>query len=361
MTADLIVNGRYLLRPPTGVDVVAHEVVRRISGPESRARIELVAPRGPLYDPTPPLPIVQRGMMKGHFWEQGELPMLARGRPLLSLCNVGPVLSRNQIVVMHDAQFRTEAESYSWAFRNIYRVLLPAVARTSRQVVTVSKFSLTQLHDLDIVPQKKGVVIANGSDRLKDIEPDESILTRSNLTPQGYFLAIGSTAAHKNINMLTRLFAAFPTTCPPLAIAGSVSKSVFRQQTAHSEQNIVTLGRVSDSELKALYSGAIAFLFPSRTEGFGLPPLEAMQAGTLAIVSDAGGIPEACGNAALYAPPDSPEIWRSLIERTLDSSALREDHQEAGRIRSATMTWDRAAADYKELLSDEFQGWDLHL
>jgi glycosyltransferase involved in cell wall biosynthesis len=103
------------------------------------------------------------------------------------------------------------------------------------------------------------------------------------------------------------------------------------------------LGRVSDQELKSLYQNALALAFPSLTEGFGLPPVEAMQCGCPVLASTGGAIPEVCGDAVMYIAPDDQAGWTEAMERIEADQTLRARLSHAGRRRAALFTWERAA------------------
>jgi len=96
--------------------------------------------------------------------------------------------------------------------------------------------------------------------------------------------------------------------------------------------------------LRSLYAGAAAFVFPSRYEGFGLPPLEAMISGTPVVCSDAASLPEVVGDAALLFPAGDADAAAAQIARVLDDEALRTSLTTAGTARAATFTWERTAA-----------------
>lgn len=104
------------------------------------------------------------------------------------------------------------------------------------------------------------------------------------------------------------------------------------------------LGHVDDATLAALYRGCAAFAYPSRYEGFGLPVLEAMSYGAPVVASSATAIPEAAGDAALYAPPDDSAALAAALERVLTDDTLAAELRRRGRARAAAMTW-RATAD----------------
>ena len=103
------------------------------------------------------------------------------------------------------------------------------------------------------------------------------------------------------------------------------------------------LDHVSDATIKALYQGALCLAFPSRYEGFGLPPIEAMACGCPVIVSRAASMPEVCGNAALYCDPDLPETLAAGIRRLLCDRDLRTKLILRGTERARQFSWDASA------------------
>ena len=98
----------------------------------------------------------------------------------------------------------------------------------------------------------------------------------------------------------------------------------------------------SDAELRALYQNATVFLFPSLTEGFGLPPIEAMHCGTAAIVGRGGATPEVCKDGALLLDPLDKDAWSGAIVELIENSDTRERLVQNGTARARELTWDNA-------------------
>ncbi|MEM8730580.1 MAG: glycosyltransferase, partial [Pseudomonadota bacterium] len=92
-------------------------------------------------------------------------------------------------------------------------------------------------------------------------------------------------------------------------------------------------------DLRALYEAATLFLFPSETEGFGLPPVEAMQCGTATVAARGGAIPEVCGTGAELVTPTHAAEWVGSIRHLLDDPQKRQTLDARGRARAAELTW----------------------
>ena len=347
------INGRFLSQPTTGVQRYASEIARSLDAliaeraPLTRG-IELSLHCPPGSADIPLLSVERReiGSTGGHVWEQAQLPSSVDGGGLLSLCNTGPLLSRKHIVCIHDANVWNAPQSYSLAFRGLYRTLLPCLGRTAWRVSTVSDFSLRELIRHGIVPAQQAFLAPNGHEHALRWRPEHSAATRLAASQQTIVM-IGSAASHKNVELVLNMADRLGEAGLRIAIVGMSDSRVFRTDTARAEaRNIHWLGRVSDTELAALLADSLCLAFPSFTEGFGLPVLEAMALGCPVVVSDRASLPEVCGNAALFASPDSPQAWLDCFTRLRDSQALRLQMTNKGRARASAYSWRATALRY---------------
>ena len=346
----LLMNGRFLGRPPTGVDRTALELTRALAALRTIEGFDLTVavPPGLAVAASKAVdgdvPVVAVGKdLPGHVWEQVHLAAAQPDAWLVSLCNTGPLLRRRQAVLVHDAQFRTQPASYSRAFRTAYSLLLPALSRRAELVFTVSAFSRSALEAENVAPAGKLEILPNGSDHLDRYEADDSVIRRLGLRAGGYFLAVGSVAPHKNLDTLYRAFASDQADGPPLVVVGGEDRRVHRGVGVGVAPRVQAAGRVTDEELKALYANALALCLPSLTEGFGLSAVEAMRCGTPVLAARAGALPDVCGGAAMLIEAMDVSAWRRALRRIECDPALRRTLSSAGRKRAQNFEWTSSA------------------
>lgn len=359
----LAVNGRFLGRSPTGVDRVAMELLlaldRMLVEEDQLTRgleVEILAPSSASRDlPLRRIGTRSVGRLGGHGWEQTELAIAARGAWLLNPCNTGPVAISRSVTIIHDAQVFQTPQSYSRAFRALYRVELPLLARRSRLVFTVSDFSRSELERYGVAPPGKLRVSHNGCDHMDRICADPKAPGRFNLDRRPYFLALGSLSPHKNLATLLRADRRRKNEGerPLICVVGGGNPRIFANADLPGDHDVHFCGRVSDEELKSLLMGAHALLFPSHFEGFGLPPLEAMRCGCPVIASTASAVREVCGDAALYVEPDDVDGWARAMDKLADDRSIREGLSAAGLKRSEQFRWEDAARRLLEAIRGE--------
>jgi glycosyltransferase involved in cell wall biosynthesis len=349
MTPSVYLNGRFLRQSVTGVQRFSAEVayaMDRLAGSGAWPETIVLAPRSSVPDANGAAPTYRRltlrafGRTRGHLWEQTELPAAARGGVLVNLGNTAPMLGGSrQIVVIHDAGVFDTPESYSLQFRTWYKVLQHALVRTGAHVVTVSNFSRERIAARLGLDPANITVIYEGADHILRVKADTSVLQRNGLRPRQFALVVSSRAAHKNLTALSEAATALQRRGLMIAVAGGSNRDVFRDTPAAGPQ-ARQLGRVTDAELRALYENAACLLFPSRYEGFGLPPVEAMVCGCPVVASSSGAVPEICGDGALYFAGDGKP---TMVARLFDEEGLADVLRCRGRKRAASFSWDASA------------------
>jgi len=344
----IVFNGKFYAGSLNGVHRVAdrliHEVDRLLAGmpAEQRPHATLLLPRRRCR--TPELAAIElRDHAFGHtqIWEQLVLPWKAGGSVLVNLCNLAPLLARRRITLLHDAQFMFTDNSYPARQRWGHRLLAPAMMRGSACPLTVSHFSRQIIDVTGICPRDRVSVLPNGADHMLGAVPAAGVLERWHLKPRGYAVMFGSPKRYKNVEVVMRAFGQPGLWDTILVVVGGTEHELV-QAGIKAPANAVFTGPVSDGELRTLYQGAICVLMPSRTEGFGLPPVEAMQLGCPSVVAPAGAMPEVCRDAACYADTDDPAEWVQAVRALRDNEALRQAKVEAGRARAADYSWARA-------------------
>src|ERR1700754_217517 len=276
-------------------------------------------------------------------WEQLYLPLARRKDFILNLCNLGPLFHRDCATMIHDAQVYSAPESYSLPFRLRYKFLFFFIGKRHKVILTVSEFSKQELVRYGIASADKIVVVHNGCDHVLQIRPDEGQLAVLNLKPRRYVLALANTQKHKNIGVLLKAFANAEMSDVELVLFGGATRADFENIGHVVPPNVRFAGRITDPEMVGLMVNAGALAFPSLTEGFGLPPLEAMALGCPVVAAPYGALPEVCGKAALYADPFSPEAWSLNILSALNDDTVRQSLIAEGRRQAGNFTWKQAA------------------
>lgn len=167
-----------------------------------------------------------------------------------------------------------------------------------------------------------------------------------------YLLYVGSMYPHKNLPRLVTAFRLAAEEEENLSLVLVGKRDFFQERLRREIGNddriifpamIDPNGFVTDEELTVLYQNALAFVFPSLSEGFGLPPLEAMSFGTPVLASDRTAIPEVCGGAALYFDPENTNDLVQKIKALIENPRLREDLANQGRVNLSRFSWARLA------------------
>lgn len=349
-------NGKFLTARPTGVHRVAKCLLEHLDVALDQptcegARWRVIAPRNADYPlQTSNIHTVRRSLLTWQLWEQLELPARLGADLLVNLCNMAPLADHRGITLIHDAHVFLTPTSSTPLFNAWYRFALPRIAAQAAQIVTVSEFSKAMLVQQGIAPTEKISVIYNGGDHLLKVAADPSRVRELGLEGRPYVLAAANTQHHKNIRLLFELFEKGDLGDVALVLVGPDGPETLAAAGLRLPASAILAGYVDDPQLRALYEHATCLAFPSLTEGFGLPPVEAMSLGCLTIASPAGALREVCQDGAIYASPTDPGEWRRAILQSLSDPELRRRQIAAGRARSKTFTWSTSATQWKQLI-----------
>ena len=301
-----------------------------------------------------------RGNLGRTAYAVGQLPrvLAQRDEPLFhAVCNFNLPLTRVRgkrlVLTVHDIIPDLLPETVSRAYRMQFRVWLSRSLKVADRVICDSQRTRRDLLSRFEVEEDKVVAVHLGADHVDTIpRPDAAgeAYLRSLGLPEHYVLYAGALDARKNVALildaLERLRArGRPTT---LVLVGqswygseAVEQRIARMRAAGFD--LRPLGYQSSPIFYELIRRAAVFVFPSRYEGFGLPPLEAMRLGVPTVVSTAGSLPEVCGEAAVAVHPDSPAELATVIDQLLRSPEERTRRGELGRRHAARFTWDATA------------------
>ena len=259
-----------------------------------------------------------------------------------------PAICRVPLVItIHDLAHIQLPCFSTYRRRFYYEFLVRPASNRARRVITVSEYSRREILRWTGLPESSVTNVGNGVD--------------SAFRPEGpcydpafpYILHVGSAKPHKN---LARLFDAFTQIDDPrlhlilTAAKGYEWLPLLIEKRIQDRVHFV--GPLSEEELPALYRGAIALVFPSLMEGFGLPPLEAMACGTPVVTSRSAAIPEVVGAAALLVDPLDATDIRQGIERVLEDAALRAAMRQSGLARARLFSWDAVAVKVNRVIQE---------
>jgi glycosyltransferase involved in cell wall biosynthesis len=218
--------------------------------------------------------------------------------------------------------------------------------RRADHIICISESTRSDLMEIYQVPDHKISVTYLGYDTLSASTSVASALVGA----KPYLLYVGSRHGYKNFDGLVQAFAASPVlkACARVVcFGGGVLTPAERSLLIELKLSSADVVQVSgdDERLAALYQGASAFVYPSKYEGFGIPPLEAMSLGCPVICSNTSSIPEVVGDAGEYFEPNSVESMRYALERVLQSPQRQEELISLGNERVHTFSWARCATE----------------
>ncbi len=229
--------------------------------------------------------------------------------------------------------------------QQVYKVVVWYAAHKSKRVITDSEYVKNDVVQYAHIKTKKVSVIHAAAEPIKD-----STQPIKELQNQKFIMYIGRPMPHKNLWRLIEAFKVLKSTHPDLALvlAGKLDnnyKDIQARVKRESIEGVVFSGFVSEGELKWLYEHTQAYIFPSLSEGFGLPGLEAMAQGAVVASSNATCLPEIYGDAAHYFDPLDTQAMAKAIDDVLSDEKLRAKLISLGHQQVSKYSWRRTAEE----------------
>ncbi|MBA3961438.1 MAG: glycosyltransferase family 4 protein [Chthoniobacterales bacterium] len=296
-----------------------------------------------------PVPFSTWSRPRAQLWEQLVLPRAARRHGCALIHHPLNTSSRlrlgmKHLVTVHDLNFVRHPEWFSLSFRTWMMLTALPGMRSASYVATVSDHVLREVRTTGRISPAKSARIYNGC---KQLPATVEVGNESNT-----ILALNVWQPHKNLARLIAAFRLLRVDFPTLRlrIAGRL-QAQFRSGPSLAamlqEPGISVLGYLSEIELAQAYKSAHVFCYPSLEEGFGLPILEALSAGTRVVTSNSSCLPEIAGGAAILIDPASvPSIAAGLREALRETPAERAKWITKGKSVAASFSWQQAAQSY---------------
>ncbi|MBX3001337.1 MAG: glycosyltransferase family 4 protein [Caldilineaceae bacterium] len=299
------------------------------------------------------------------LWEQGALPLaLIREKADLvhGLVNVLPLATRTPgVVTVHDLSFLRMPERFPPAKRIYLGQLCQWSAHKARRVIAVSRQTADDLmHFFGVAAQKIEVVYNGVADHFSPVI-DNRFRAKMDL-PERFLLYVGTLEPRKNLERLVEAFAEWRAVASPqdqdvaLVLAGAQGwfyEQIFGRVRALNLAHVVHFpGFVPAETLPDWYRAALAFVYPSLFEGFGLPVLEAMACGAPVLCSRAPSLLEVAGDAALTFAAEDTAALSTALAQIIGDAALRQDLRQRGLAQARRFSWARCAAETLAVYED---------
>lgn len=308
-------------------------------------------------------PVRATGRGSRYLFEQVRLPrLLARYHidVVHSLGYVGPLVPPcSSVVTIHDLNYIALGHMMPSVRRTALRFFSIQSARRADRVITISHFSKGEIcRTIKLDPGKITVVHLGAMKSTSPYSPEnwDELKSRYRIRAP-YLVAFGGRTLNKNIPLLIRAFAQVKEAFPhSLVLIGHIPSDVdLAVETRKTQERITMTGPVPEEHIPPLLSHADLFVLPSLYEGFGLPVLEAQQAGVAVACSTAGSLPEVGGDGALYFDPASIEATADTIGRCLSDATLRLELIEKGRENLKRFSWEKTARETLSVYRDVFK------
>jgi glycosyltransferase involved in cell wall biosynthesis len=305
-----------------------------------------------------------RSRARRYAYEQTVLPRLALryGVDVLhSLGYVSPLRLRcASVVTVHDLNYEAIPDSFTPLRRAVLQFFVPRGARRAETVLTLSEASRRRIVARLGVPESRVVVTPCAADRRPTSgDTDFAVLGARLGIDRPYVLALSSGSPHKNLARLLRAFARLTTDRLQLVIAGHEPTRGESLRALADElrlgSSVRFTGYLSDHDLSLVRRHARVFVFPSLYEGFGIPVLEAMEAGVPVVASNVASLPEVVGDAGRLVDPRSVDDIAAGLREVVADEGLRQDLVQRGYQQLRRFSWESTARRTLEVYERAFE------
>jgi glycosyltransferase involved in cell wall biosynthesis len=351
---------------PTGTEHYSREIIQHLAAQAPADRITLYVNQWVDQSWRPPATVGVREMPMRRGWTHGRLSLEMLQAPpdvLFVPAHSIPLWHPPATVVtVHDLGYRKFPEAHDQAAR-AHRIWSTRFSvRAARRIIAVSESTRRDLLELEGVSPNRVRVVHHGCDpTLHPVEDPERLaeVRQRYRLPERFFLFIGTIQPRKNLQRLIlahRSLLARQPDAPALVLAGQegwLSTEILQEaKYGFSAHAVMLPGYVAREDVAALLSTAVAFVYPSLYEGFGMPVLEAMACGAPVLTSNTSSLPEVAGDAALQVNPLQTAEIAQALERLSTDPEVRRDLRARGLRRAAQFRWERAAQQTLQVLRD---------
>jgi glycosyltransferase involved in cell wall biosynthesis len=312
----ILINGYFFCRRFTGIERYAYEITSRLDKLCKLDEIAIIVPADAVNIPKyENIRIIRYGKIIQHIlWQMIILQWFLithREYTVLEFGNIALPFAPG-IVFLHDIYCEIFHEDFTGFKEKIIclynRWQYRLIAKKAKKIVTVSEYSKNEISKTFNIEPSKISVIFSSADHVHDIDADNSIFEQfPMLAGKSFYFLLGSLSKRKNLRWILEYAAKHPESI--FAISGtSLSTVKVNELDSGIPKNIIILGYLDDSKVKALMMQCKAFILPSYYEGFGLTPLEALSCGAQIVVAKAASLPEIYRDTAHYIEPFDTDI-----------------------------------------------------
>jgi glycosyltransferase involved in cell wall biosynthesis len=349
----ILINGDFLCRRLTGIERYAQEITQRLDKLIQPNEIAIIVPLNAIVPGYQNLTVIRLNKsIRSHLWWQMVtlqfFLITHRTYVILEFGNTCLPFTPG-IVFLHDIYCEFFPDDFTSFRDKIIRIYnkwqYRLIAKKAKRIVTVSNFSKKQIAETYHIDPNKITVIYSSWNHFRSIQADYSVFdTCPVLLQRQFYFSLGSLSRRKNIRWIMEYAVKHPDSFFVLSGTTLPTTQIDNLDNTATLENILLLGYLDDSKVKALMERCKAFILPSYYEGFGLTPLEALSCGAKIIIANAASLPEIYGRTAYYIDPFNTNV---------DLDVLLKEPVEKPDYILKKYSYDTASVQVYNLIKDE--------